>query len=191
DVVHEDLIAVLRRPLSAEVDHCTCVRMAAADVVAAVAIGLIPLIADPVPVLRDRLDVGVGIWIEMLPGLPVVAGTVDDVKQVRNDTTRQKGLAAIVEVHAPRVARTVGENLELVPRRVIAPDAGIDGRAFFFGGARFSNARVSEDAMASIEPSIRAPGEAVERFVCVFVMPAVEQDLWFAVRLVVVVFVGN
>src|SRR5690606_16422151 len=70
-------------------------------------------------------------------------------------------------------------------------DAGIDGRAFFFGGARFSNARVSEDAMASIEPSIRAPGEAVERFVCVFVMPAVEQDLWFAVRLVVVVFVGN
>ena len=48
-----------------------------------------------------------------------------------------------------------------------------------------------EDAVAAVEPAVGAPDEAVERFVRVFVAPAVEQLLRLAVGLVVAVFVGN
>ncbi len=54
----------------------------------------------------------------------------------------------------------------------------------------FTDAGVSEDAMAAIEPAVRSPGKGVEGFVGVFVMPAVEEDLRFGVGDVVVVFVG-
>ena len=35
-------------------------------------------------------------------------------------------LAVVVEVEAPRVARALGEDFEHVPRRMIAPDAGVE-----------------------------------------------------------------
>ncbi len=56
--------------------------------------------AEPVSVVGDRLDVVVGVGVEVRPGLPLVAGALDDVVQVRDDAGRQDRLAAVVEVDA-------------------------------------------------------------------------------------------
>src|SRR5437660_10304010 len=39
---------------------------------------------------------------------------------------------------------------------------------------------MSEHALATVEPTIRSPGECVESFVRVLVSPAIEQDLRFS-----------
>src|SRR5215831_18527987 len=111
DVVHEKLAAVLLRPGVAQVDHGAGVGMAAAGGVGASAVGLVPLVADPVAVTGDGLDVGVSVWLVVVPRLPLVATTLADVEQVRDDAAGQEGIAVIVEVDAPRVAGPVGEDL--------------------------------------------------------------------------------
>ena len=76
--------------------------------------------------------------------------------------------------------RAVGEHLEDVPRRMIAPDAGVDRDAVLVRRARLADARVREDAVAAVEPAVRPPDERVERLVRVLVAPAVEQNLRLA-----------
>ena len=48
-----------------------------------------------------------------------------------------------------------------------------------------------EHAVATVEPAIRAPDERVERFVRVFVGPAIEQHFRLAIRNVVAVLIGD
>ena len=74
----------------------------------------------------DRLDVVVGVGIEVLPGLPLIPAALNHVIQVRNHAGGEEGLAVVVEIDAPGIAGAVGEDFEFVPRRVIAPDAGVD-----------------------------------------------------------------
>ncbi len=190
DVVHEELVAVLLRPGSAEIDHRPGVGVPAADVVAAVAVRLVPLIADPVTVLGDRLNVGVRVRVEVLARLPLIAAP--GMTWYRCGMTQQveKALPAIVEVDAPGITRAVCEDLELVPRRVIPPDAGVDRRAFFVRRARLADARMREDAVTAVKPAVRPPDEAVERFVRVLVVPAVEQHLRLAIGHVIAVRIG-
>ena len=102
-----------------------------------------------------------------------------------------KRLAAVVEVDAPGVARAVGEDLELVPRGMIAPDAGVDRRALVGRRARLADVRVREHAVAAVQPAVGSPDERVERLVRVLVAPAVEQHLGLAVGLVVAVAIGH
>ena len=108
----------------------------------------------------------------MRPGLPLVAAALDDVVEVRDDAGGDERLAVLVEVDAPGVARAVGEDLEVVPRRVIAPDAGVDRDAVGVGRAGLADARVGEDAVAAVEPAVGAPGERVERLVRVLRSPS-------------------
>ena len=125
DVVHEERAAVLGRPGAAQVDHRAGVGMAAAGgvgpAVAAMRVG-----AEVMPVIGDGLDVVVGVGIEMLARLPLVPASLDHVVEVGDDAGGDEHLAAGVEVDAPGVAGAVGEDLEGVPGRVIAPDAGVD-----------------------------------------------------------------
>ena len=65
----------------------------------------------------------------------------------------------VVEVEPPRVARAVGEDLEDVLRRMVAPDAGVDRRAVLVRRARLADAAVREDAVAAVEPAVRPPDE--------------------------------
>ena len=106
---------------------------------------------------------------------------------MRDDAGFDEGLAVLVEVEAPGVAGAVGEDLEDVPGRMIAPDAGVDRHALVVRRARLADARMREDAVAAVEPAVRAPGEGVQRLVRVLVAPAVEQDLRRAGRLVLAV----
>ena len=150
--------------------------VAAAGGVGAVVAG-VRRVADPVAVVGDGLDVVVGVGIEVLAGLPLVAAALNHVIQVRDDAGGDERLAVVVEIDAPGIARAVGEDLEDVPRRVIAPDAGVDRRALVVGRARLADLRMREHAVAAVEPAVGAPGEGVERLVRVLIAPAVEQDL--------------
>ena len=83
--------------------------------------------------IGDGLDVVVRVGIEVLARLPLVAPALDHVIEVRDDAGRDDHLAAGVEVDAPGVARAVGEDLEDVAGRVVAPDARVDRRAIGVG----------------------------------------------------------
>ena len=100
-------------------------------------------------------------------------------------------VADAVEVEAPLVAATVGEDFEFVPQRMVAPDGGADARALGVGRAGLADERVGEDAVAAVEPAVGPPRETVERLVRVLKAPAVEEDLRRTVGDVVVIFVGN
>ena len=65
--------------------------------------------------LRDGLDVVIGMGIEMFAGLPLITAALNDVKKVRNHAGRAKCLTEIVEIDSPGIARAVGENFEDVP----------------------------------------------------------------------------
>ena len=65
----------------------------------------------------------------MLARLPLVAAALNHLVQVRDDAGGEERLAEVVEIDAPGVARAVGEDLEHMPRRMVAPDAGVDRRA--------------------------------------------------------------
>ena len=133
DVVHEDRVAILVRPGAAQIDHragSARVRRPHRSSRRCRACGVV---ADVVPMVGDRLNVGVGVRIEVLARLPLVSGALNHVIQVRNDARRAERLAVVVEIDAPRIARAFGEDFELVPRRVIPPDARVDRHALGFG----------------------------------------------------------
>ena len=70
----------------------------------------------------------------MGPRLSLIAGPLDDVIEVGDDAGGEEGLAVPVPVDPPGVAGAVGEDLESVADRVIAPDPGIDRLAVGVGG---------------------------------------------------------
>ncbi len=100
DVVHEELAAVMLRPGTAQVDARTRVGMATADPVRGREVGGVPLVAAPVPVEGDRLDVVEGVGVEVLPRLPLVTSAGNDVVEVRDHAGGLKGMAEVVEVRA-------------------------------------------------------------------------------------------
>jgi len=82
----------------------------------------------------------------------------------------------VVEIDAPGIARALGEDLELVPHRVIPPDAGVDPHAVGIGRPRLADRGVREHAVAAVEPAIGPPDETVQCLVRVLRAPAVEED---------------
>jgi len=113
--------------------------------------------AEEVPVVGDRLDVVVGVGIEVRAGLPLVASALHHVKKMRDHAGLDDRLTARIEVQPPRIARPVREHLELMPHGMKAPDAGIDLRALVFRGAGLAHLRFREDAVAAVEPAVRSP----------------------------------
>ena len=81
-----------------------------------------------------------------------------------------EGIAVAIEIHAPRIARAVGEDLELFRARMIASDGGGDLHA---RRGRFGNLhlRMSENAVRHVKPAVRPPGEAVQQF-----MPIIQAE---------------
>src|SRR5438477_598673 len=77
--------------------------------------------AHIVEVVGDRLNVGIGVRIEMVAGLALETASLDHVEAMRDDARLNESLTMIVEVDAPGIARPLGENFKDVARRVVAP----------------------------------------------------------------------
>ena len=124
-------------------------------------------------------------------GLLVINAALNNVKQMRDDTTGCEAMADIIEIKSPRVRKPTGENLELFFDRMKSPDSGIDEISILFRSAGFPDPRLSENPVASIQPTVRAPDEAIQRFVSVLEAPTVEQDLRFPVRDIIAIRIRN
>ena len=121
----------------------------------------------------------------------MVASTLNHVPKVRNYAGGNESLATVIEIKTPRVTGSPCENLELLLGRMIAPNARIYALALIVGGSGFSHVTVGEDSVAAVQPTVGSPGETVQGFMTILSSPAIQNDLWFTVGLVVAVFVGD
>ncbi len=189
DVPHEEGVAILLRPVPAEVDHRAAVGVAAARV-----LGLHAHLAHApreVAMVGHGRDALIHMGIEVLARLAAEAGALNHVEEVGDHTDRTHRLAVVVEVDAPGVGRPPREDLEGVLHRVVAPVARVDWRPLLLGRARLPDAGVGEHALAAVEPSVGSPDEPVEGLVGVLMAPAREDGAGLAVGLVVAVLVRD
>src|SRR4051794_26629908 len=100
-------------------------------------------------------------------------GPMDHVEEVGDDAGGEEPLAALVEVQAPGVAGPLGDVFEGGGRGVIPPDAAVDGRAFLLGRAGLADVGGLGDAVAAVEPAVRAPRQAIDHVVPALPRPAV------------------
>ena len=166
DVVEEQFASVLLRPVVAEVNHGSAVSVSAAGVVGSfwhVRFVTPPRVvfdvAGVVQVVGDGFDIVVGVRVEVLTRLPLIAGSRDDVVQVWNDARRDERVALFVEVQSPRVTGPFHEHFELVPLRMVSPDARVEWRSLVVGSARLADLGMREDAVAPVKPTVGTPDE--------------------------------
>ena len=193
EIDRKKLVAVFLRPGAALVDETALVRVPAAERVGGFAqsSGLVPFAAGvPVVVVGVLPDELVGVRREFLAVHALVMRAGDQVPEVPDDGVREKRLAVPVPIQAPRVGGTGGDDLENLPRGMKAPDRAIHGDALVRRRAGFADPRRGLDAVASIEPTVRAPAEAVHEVVPHGAgVETVEQYHGLPVRDVVAVFV--
>src|SRR5262245_28920818 len=104
--------------------------------------------SEIMPVVGDRLDMVVGVGIEMLARLALVPAALNHVIEMGNDAGGDEHLAARVEVDSPRVARAVGEDFKVMPQWVVPPDGGVQRDSIGSRGSRLPNPRMREHAVA-------------------------------------------
>ena len=179
EVAEDEQAVVGCREIIAVIDRQARVRVAAAHGVGRLGnlqrVRFMDPAARVMSVVGDRLDVVVGVGIEMLTSLTLVAGAGQDMVEVRDDAGRVEEFPTGVEVQTPGIARAFGENLEDVAGGMEAPDAGVDLLALRLGRARLAHDRVGEHAVVAVEPAVGTPDEAVERLMRILEAPAVEQ----------------
>src|SRR5580765_6417323 len=179
NVIHEKLPAVLFRPTVAQINHHARVRVAASRRRRTSIARVRTLVAGVMNVVTDGLDVVINEWVDIpLSGvgmkrlvragflgvdvvvqaaLPLVAGALNDVPEVRDYARLDKALAVLVEVNAPGIARSFGEHLEDASRGVKPPDRRIDALTVLLRCARLADKRRTEHAVAAVEPAVRSP----------------------------------
>ena len=97
----------------------------------------------------------------------------------------------IIEVHPPWVGKSPGKNLKGFMARMESPDTPVYEMALLFRRPGPAYTRSSENTVTSVEPSVRTPYKAVERFVTVVNSPAIQQYFMISVGSVIAIAVGN
>src|SRR5262249_40757246 len=127
----------------------------------------------------DGVDEAEGVGVVqravLAPALDVVA-SLDVMAERLGGVAAREELAVPIEVDAPGVAAALGEQLELLCPRAIAPDALLELDAADVGRHRAT--------LRAVEPAVGAPGQRVGEGVGVVHAEALEQDLRVAVDLV-------
>jgi hypothetical protein len=85
----------------------------------------------------------------------------------------------------------MGDHLDRTARGVEFPNAAIEVKAVPVGPSRPPDLRDSQDAVASIEPAIGSPGQAIESIVFGVDIPAIEHDFRRTIWLVITIPVWN
>ncbi len=143
----------------------------------------------------------------MPSALSVIDATGNHVPQMRNHAGGYEYLPLVIEIHSPRITETVSDDLKTVLNRVIAPHTSIDlHRILNFLvfrkclpmaidaalSNRLTHHRGCREPLATVEPTVWAPDEAVERFMAVTNPPARQANFNIVhIRLVVTITIGN
>ena len=136
----EQMAAVFRRPVIAEINHHPYVRVATAEGVRSFAAGFRPtLLRVEVPVVRVLVDerVGARVRIDRVRTDEVRAGEV--VPEMAVDRVDEEQLAVLVPIVSPWVGGTAAQDLEDLSLRVITPHRAAHGNAFLGRRARNAN----------------------------------------------------
>ena len=145
------------------------------------------------PVVGVLVDQGVGprVGLDRVRADEVGAG--DQVPEVAVDRIDEERLAQRGPVVAPGIGRPVGQHLEPLADRVIAPEPAAHGHAERCGRARDADLAGRGGPATAVEPAIGPPSQAVgERVVVLDGDPEpVEHDLGGTVGHVVAVAVGD
>ena len=168
NVTHENAALIFRRKLVALVNADAAVRR------------------HVMFVLHDGRQNLVGVRIRRRARLPLIAAPGRDMEQMVNHACTYEGVTRGIEIHAPRIAGALGEDLELLRPRMIAGDRAGDLHPRLAGFGDF-HLRMGEDAVRQVEPAVRSPGETVQQLVPVFQAETREQNL---ARVGTVVVVG-
>ena len=163
-IERHELVAILRRPVVALVDHHADVRMPAAETVraAATAVGVVPLLAGvPVIVVGLLVNEFVDIRIRILAMHALEVRAMDALPAVADDRVDEEQLMVLGPIGTPRVGGAVAIGLEDLGDGVIAPKTAGGGLALFLRHARDIDPRGARDADAAVEPAIRTPLESV------------------------------
>jgi hypothetical protein len=196
EVEGEQLAAIFRRPLVGQVDHQPAVGVAAAAPAVVgpdlAAVGQGPGVV-PVVVIGVLVDQGVGPRVRLDGVRAGEVGARDQVPEVAVDRIDEERLAQRVPVVAPGVGGPVGQHLEPLPGRVIAPEPAPHGHAPVRGRAGDADLSGGRRPAPSVEPAIGPPSQAVGEGVMVLRghAEAVEHDLGGPVGTVVAVAVGD
>ena len=194
DVVHEDRVAVLLRPVVPEIDHRAAVSMPAAGFVFFVTADPVAHIADPdeMQMVGDGRDalVRVSAGLSISPGF--VVSSLDGVEQMRVHAIADERLPIVVPVDAPGIGGPIGKRLPLMPDRMVPVDAAVIPDALLIRRARLADHRPVRSSVGPVQPTVRSPGKAIGQIVCVRMRAKpVQQDLRLAVGNVVAVSVRD
>src|SRR5690606_34450784 len=88
DVIHENRIPVDTPVLVTKVKHRSGMGVSAACSSRTEVSGMGSPSSQPMHVISDRLDIVIGIWVEVLSSLPLIPCPLYDMEQVRNHTYR-------------------------------------------------------------------------------------------------------
>ena len=167
EVAGEEFAVVFLRPHAALIDEAAHVGVAAAEFGGFVADTLADIApffraAVPVVVVGGVADVFVGEGIQMRAEHAFVIGAGDAVPEVADHGVRVEKLAVLVPVESPGIRATVTEDLELFGRRMKTPDRAVHRDAVLLRSPGSADPRGRGDAMASVEPAVRTPLQAVD-----------------------------
>jgi len=193
DIEREESVAVAVGPVVPEINHRSAMGVAPAR---CVVLGMLrafclPEAARPMDVVGAACNEAKRVRVHVLAVHAFVARTGNDVEEVFDDAVRDEHLAVIVEGDAPGIRGAMGDNLKRVSRRMKPPDAAVQPDPVAVRRAGPADPRIGKNAVATVEPAVRSPGETVDDVVFRLETPAVEQDFGRAVRNVVVIAVGN
>ena len=189
EVAHHDPVAVGGGPVVSEVDHRPRVRVTAPEFILAAA-GLAPMLRIPMQMIGGLIEKLIDVRIKILAEHPLVMRARHDVPEMSDDVIREERLAVVIPIEAPRIRRAGGHDFKNLFHRMIAPDGATELHALVLRCAGPANERVCGDAVASVEPAVRPPREAVHHVVAGLERPAVEDDFRCAVRHAIAVAVG-
>src|SRR5262245_356032 len=137
DVIHEELATILLGPIVLLINQHAGVGVTATRGCGTGIAGVRTLVADPVDVVGEGLDVVVNVGVEVRASLPVKTAALNHVEEMRNNAGFDDALAVFIEVNAPGIAGAFGEQFENVFGGMITPDAGIQACALAVRRAGF------------------------------------------------------
>ena len=195
EVEREESVFVLGGPTAALINHEAAVGVTAAKGIGTAAgiAGIGPFLAGvPMVMVSGLINEPIAERSEVLAVHSLVVCARNTLPEVTDDGVDEEELAVLIPVVPPGICAALADDLEEFFRGMITPDGAIQFCARAIRRARFADGGSRLDAMASVEPAVGPPFEAVQDIMTNdVVIPAVEQDFRRPVGNIIAVAIGD